>query len=167
MSIIPQPGEDLFVPACVKKGIYFVGWAGGNKKRHLIRSLIRSTTSNSKLQIFGVQGKAFGWIESFLAKRSQTEVLNGNSSDELQVISGVPQGSLLGPFPFLLYINDLPDSLQSQVRLVADDTALYLTVQSQTDSKKFQNCRNGNGGWVWSSIRLSVRLCTSPGPDDL
>ena len=51
--------------------------------------------------------------------RSQTVVLNGNSSDELQVLSGVPQGSFLGPILFLLYINDLPDSLQSQVRLFA------------------------------------------------
>ena len=133
----------------------------------MIRSLVRSTTSNSKLQIFGVQGKTLGWIESLIAKRSQTVVLNGNSSDELPIILGVPQGSLLGPFLFLLYINDLPDSLQSQVRLIADDTALYLTVKSQADSKKLQNCRNGNGGGVWSSIRLSVRLCTSPGPGDL
>ena len=71
--------------------------------------------------------------------RSQTVVLNGNSSDELQVSSGVRQRSVLGPILFLLYINDLPDSLQSQVRLFADDTAVYLTAQGQADSKKLQN----------------------------
>ena len=92
-----------------------------------------------KLQTHGVQGKALRWIESFLVGRSQTVVLNGNSSDELQGSSGVPQGSVLGPILFLLYINDLPDSLQSQVRLFADDTAMYLTVQGQADSKKLQN----------------------------
>ena len=81
-------------------------------------------------------GKALRWIESFLVGKSQTVVLNGNSSDELQVSSGVPQGSVLGPILFLLFINDLPDSLQSQVRLFADDTAVYLTVQGQADSKK-------------------------------
>ena len=70
---------------------------------------------------------------------SQTVVLKGNSSDKLQVSSGVPQGSVLGPILFLLYINDLPDSLQSQVRRFADDTAVYLTVQGQADSKKLQN----------------------------
>ena len=66
-------------------------------------------------------------------------VLNGNCSDELQVSSGVPQGSVLGPNLYLLYINDLPDSLKSQVCLFADDTAVYLTVQGQADSKKLQN----------------------------
>ena len=61
--------------------------------------------------------------------RSQTLVLDGESSDELPVSSGVPQRSVLGSNLFLLYINDLPDSLQSRVRLFADGTAVYLTVQ--------------------------------------
>ena len=65
-----------------------------------------------------------GWIESFLVGRSQTVVLDGESSDELPVLSGVPQGSVLGPILFLLYINDLPENVQSQVRLFADDTAV-------------------------------------------
>ena len=92
-----------------------------------------------KLQLHGVQGKTLGWIGSFLMGRSPTVVLNGNSSDELQVLSGVPQGSVLGPILFLLYINDLPDSLQSQVRLFADDTAVYLTDKGQDDNQKLQN----------------------------
>ena len=97
-------------------------------------------------------------------------VLNGNSSDELQVSSGVPQGSFLGPILFLLYINDISDSLSSQVRLFAADTAVYLTVKGQADSKKLQNdhiLQEWERGGMWSSIHLSVRLCTSPGPDDL
>ena len=86
-----------------------------------------------KLQAHGVQGKTHGWIESFLVGRSQTVVLDGESSDELPVLSGVPQGSVLGPILFLLYINDLPENVQSQVRLFADDTAVYLTVQDPND----------------------------------
>ena len=78
-----------------------------------------------KLQTHGVRSKTLRWIESFLVGRSQTVILNGSSSDELQVSSGVPQGSVLDPILFLLYINDLSDSLQSQVRLFADDTAVY------------------------------------------
>ena len=85
-----------------------------------------------------MQGKTLRWIESFLVGRSQTVVLNGNSSDEMQVSSGVLQGSVLGPILLLLYINDLPDSLQSQVRLFADETAVYLAVQGQAGGKTLQ-----------------------------
>ena len=95
-----------------------------------------------KLQVHGVQGRTLGWIESFLLGRSQTVVLNGESSDELPVLSGVPQGSVLGPILFLLYINDLPENLQSQVRLFADDTAVYLAVQGPDGSEKLQNDLN-------------------------
>ena len=95
-----------------------------------------------KLQVHGVQSKTLGWIESFLVGRSQTVVLDGEGSDELPVLSGVPQGSVLGPILFLLYINDLPENVQSQVRLFADDTAVYLTVQDPNDSERLQSDLN-------------------------
>jgi hypothetical protein len=57
--------------------------------------------------------------------RSQTVVCNGKHSDPAQVTSGVPQGTVLGPLLFLLYVNDLPDNLKSSIRLFADDALLY------------------------------------------
>ena len=83
-------------------------------------------------------GKTLNTIKSFLIGRSQTVVLDGESSNEVPVTSGVPLGSVLGLLLFLLYINDLPDNIQSQIRLFADDTAVYLTVSSANDSSILQ-----------------------------
>ena len=92
-----------------------------------------------KLSSHGVKGQTLKWISSFLGGRTQAVVLEGKCSPEVPVTSGVPQGSVLGPLLFLLYINDLPENIQSQVRLFADDTAVYLTVDSQNDSIILQN----------------------------
>ena len=77
-----------------------------------------------KLGLHGVQGNVLTWIQSFLIGRSHTIVLEGDSSNEVPVSSGMLQGSVFGPILFLLYINDLRENVQSQVRLFADDTAV-------------------------------------------
>ena len=80
-----------------------------------------------KLACFGVKGNTLKWIQSFQIDRTQTVVLDGESSNEVPVTSGVPKGSVLGLLLFLLYINALPENIQSQVRLFADDTAVYFS----------------------------------------
>ena len=92
-----------------------------------------------KLDHYGVRGKTKKWIQAFLTNRTQRVVLNGEHSCNAHVISGVPQGSVLGPCLFLLYINDLPESLGSTVRLFADDSLLYMTIRSQADTEILQN----------------------------
>ena len=75
------------------------------------------------------------WIQAFLSDRTQTVVLENEKSNIVPVTSGVPQGSVLGPILFLIYINELPDSTESKVWLFADDTAIYLAVSSLQDDK--------------------------------
>ena len=92
-----------------------------------------------KLDYYGVQSKTRDWIQAFLANQTQQVIVRGKYSDIAQVQSGVPQGSVLGPCLFLFYINDLPQNLSSPVRLFADDTLLYLAVESIGDAISLQN----------------------------
>ena len=75
----------------------------------------------AKLKAYGIRGEVIKWVECFLKNRKQRVKLNGASSDEADVLSGVPQGSVLGPILFLVYINDLPDNIRSKIKLFADD----------------------------------------------
>ena len=91
-----------------------------------------------KLQHYGIQGPLLNWLESFATQRFQSVVCEGQTSSQCPVTSGVPQGTVLGPLLFLLYINDLPDNVQSSVRLFADDALLYGIVASDADCDLLQ-----------------------------
>ena len=78
-----------------------------------------------KLNYYRIRGNLLTWIESFLQNRSQLVVVDGHYSSPISVTSGVPQGTVLGPTLFLLYINDIDANIQSQVRLFADDCLIY------------------------------------------
>ena len=78
-----------------------------------------------KLICYGVSGRVFGLISCFLSKRRLWVVLDGTSSQELPINAGIPQGSILGPALFLLYITDLPDNVICNIAIYADDTTLY------------------------------------------
>ena len=77
-------------------------------------------------------GSYYDLIQSFLDSRHQRVVLNGQSSKWSLVEAGVPQGSILGPLLFLVYINDSPRGLPCNAKLFADDTSLFSTITSPT-----------------------------------
>lgn len=91
-----------------------------------------------KLYQLGVKGRNLKWIAGFLSNRSQRVMVDGEFSSSIPVTSGVPQGSVLGPILFLAYINDLPEQVTSQVRLFADDTVVYITLDHEGNSSVLQ-----------------------------
>ena len=92
-----------------------------------------------KVTRYGITGATKNWIGQFLTDRKQRVVLDGYYSNSVPVTSGVPQGSVLGPILFLLYINDLAEGLKSQVRLFADDTIAYMVIGDTADAASLQH----------------------------
>jgi len=92
-----------------------------------------------KLEYYGIRGYTSKWIASWLNGRTQKVVLDGIISNSTDVISGVPQGSVLGPILFLIFINDLPEGITSSVRLFADDCVLYRNIRSMRDCQTLQD----------------------------
>ena len=92
----------------------------------------------AKVHAHGIQGSVHRWIESWLTDREQRVVLSGCASDWSKVTSGVPQGSVLGPLLFLLYINDIDDKVTSMLLKFADDTKLFKAVATMDDVNKLR-----------------------------
>ena len=87
-----------------------------------------------KLESMGISGELYKLLENYLSNRFQRVLLNGQMSLWKPVLAGVPQGSILGPLLFLIYINDLLDGLKSNAKLFADDTSLFTIVKDKNES---------------------------------
>lgn len=85
-----------------------------------------------KLKLYGICNQITNWVENYLVERKQKVFLDGFSSSLRHTTSGVPQGSVLGPFLFLLYINDMSYDISNNLRLFADDTSIYVIVDNDT-----------------------------------
>ena len=114
----------------------------------------------SKLHRYGLHGTTLTWISGFLKHRTQRVVVSGEKSAWSNVISGVPQGTVLGPLLFLVYINDLPDNLHSSVRLFADDCVIYREIKNDLDSELLQEDLHTLGQWEkkWQ-MRFNTQKC--------
>ena len=102
-----------------------------------------------KIRAFGIHDRLHSLINDYLCNRWQRVIVEGELSHYLPVISGVPQGSILGPFLFLLYINDLPlcVSESSKIALYADDAKIYRHIVSYNDSLKLQSDLDSVCSW--------------------
>ena len=87
-----------------------------------------------KLKCNGISGNLLNFFENYLLNRHQRVVLNGKESNWMSLKAGVPQGSVLGPLLFLVYINDLTDNISSDMRLFADDASLFTCVKGVTQT---------------------------------
>jgi len=115
-----------------------------------------------KMKAYGIQGKVLHWISDWLTGRKQRTVLNGSFSEWIEVLSGVPQGSVLGPLAFIIFINDLDDCTTriSIMNKFADDTKLGHLVLTDEDRIVLQSCLDSLVDWAstWC-MEFNVAKC--------
>ena len=119
-----------------------------------------------KLSAYGIEGKVLCRIAYFLSDRKMRIMvgLRGEYSEWVDVISGVPQGSVLGPILFLIYVNDIPEIVNCSIKIFADETKLFRTVKSIDDCNILQNDLNTLSQWTndWLlsfSVNITYAIC--------
>jgi hypothetical protein len=92
-----------------------------------------------KLKKIGIRGNLLDWFVSYLSNRKQKVVIGGRCSQILELLAGVPQGSILGPLLFLIFLDDIEEAIESEINLFADDTILMKTYTSSRDAENTLN----------------------------
>jgi len=117
----------------------------------------------NKLSKFGIYGMLFNWIKSYLCNRTQFVQMAGFLSNIINVTSGVPQGSHIGPLLFLIFINDINTNLNyTNCLLYADDMKFFSKISSMMDCLAVQNDLNNISIWCeQNKLHLNVSKCKS------
>ena len=97
---------------------------------------------------FGISGPASRWLKAFLSNRKQRVRVNGCQSQWAPVLSGIPQGSILGPILFSLFVNDLPGEVQSLISMFADDTKIYKMLTSASSGEELEESLHQLEEWA-------------------
>ena len=118
----------------------------------------------NKLYAYGIRGNLLQWIQNFLTDRKQKVIVQGEKSQWADVASGIPQGSVLGPVLFLIYINDLPDVVKKFVTIFADDTKEHAVIKSDVDTIEVQEvstkCQTGQKSGKLNLMQRNVNQFT-------
>ena len=121
-----------------------------------------------KLKSMGISGDFYNLLENYVSGRLQRFVLNGQTSSWRSILAVIPQGSILGPLLFLIYINDLPNKSKFNAKLFADDTSLFTIVK---DENKSANVLNNDlslfSEWAFNWKMLFNQNPTKPAQDVL
>ena len=114
-----------------------------------------------KIDNYGIRGNLLLWIKAFLTERRQKVMVNGTGSSWARVRSGVPQGSVLGPLLFIIFINDMPETTSSTIKLFADDAKVYHKIHTHEDCHQIQsdlsNLLTWSNKWL---MRFHPQKCT-------
>ena len=115
----------------------------------------------AKLSSFGIGGDVISWIREWLTGRKERVVLNGHKSTWVDVLSGVPQGSVLGPILFILYINDIDTGISSKLFKFADDCKIVRSIKTTEDNIQLQHDLDLLEGWAdkWN-MKFNVQKCS-------
>ena len=116
----------------------------------------------NKIAYYGVRDKTNAWIRTWLTTRNQKVVIEGEESQSVHVDSGVPQGTVLGPLMFLLFINDIGDNITSTIKLFADDCLLFRTIKTDDDTAILQTDLDRLNDWsrTWQ-MSFNTKKCYS------
>ena len=102
-----------------------------------------------KLQSYGIEGNLLLLLRNYLKDRKQRVVLNGQSSFWENIVAGVPQGSVLGPLLFLIYINDLPEGITSVYKIFADDTSIFSKIEDNISAIQLNKDLKVTSNWAY------------------